>query len=220
MAKIDGTSGNDWLAVSDGGNQIYGYRGDDTLIGSSGEDRLVGGADNDILTGGGGRDTFVLNYLSGGIDRITDFSVSEDILLVTTLPPGSSDTVVLQGIFNISIAELKSAARALSSKYLKLTPALTQSRRDFQLTPALGRSSKDLKLTPAVAQPSKDFKLTSGIGKNYTVKNYNISAYETFNSDFDPLSYDSNTGNLFSNGQQIASLAPGLDWSQVYRVLA
>ncbi|MEH1902687.1 MAG: hypothetical protein V7L04_15045 [Nostoc sp.] len=86
MAIIYGTSGNDYLTGTEINNRIYGYAGDDTLIGGSGEDYLVGGDGNDILTGGSGTDTFVLNYSGGGIDTITDFSVNDDILEITTLP--------------------------------------------------------------------------------------------------------------------------------------
>ncbi|WP_308189859.1 hypothetical protein [Nostoc sp. XA010] len=84
MANIQGNSANNYLAGTQGSDQIYGYEGDDTLIGGLGNDNLVGGGGNDILTGGSGRDTFVLNYSSGGIDRIKDFSVSNDVLKVTT----------------------------------------------------------------------------------------------------------------------------------------
>ncbi|WP_375512884.1 calcium-binding protein [uncultured Nostoc sp.] len=94
MANIQGTSGNDYLAGTQGSDQIYGNAGDDTLIGGAGNDYLVGEAGNDILTGGNGRDTFVLNYSGGGIDTITDFSVSNDILKVTTSTIGASNYLI------------------------------------------------------------------------------------------------------------------------------
>ncbi len=90
MAIIHGTSGNNYLTGTQGNDQIYGYAGNDTLIGGAGNDMLVGGGGNDYLTGGNGRDTFVLNYSGGGIDRITDFSVTNDILKVTTSTISSS----------------------------------------------------------------------------------------------------------------------------------
>ncbi|MCC5614211.1 hypothetical protein LC605_03795 [Nostoc sp. CHAB 5836] len=84
MAIIYGTSGNDYLTGTEEKNRIYGYLGDDILIGGSGRDHLLGEDGNDILTGGTGRDTFVVNYSGGGIDTITDFSVNDDILEITT----------------------------------------------------------------------------------------------------------------------------------------
>lgn len=93
MAIIQGTPGNDYLTAIQGNNQINGYEGNDTLIGGSGKDYLVGGGGNDILTGGTGRDTFVLNYSGGGIDTITDFSVYDDRLEITTPPIASIGSV-------------------------------------------------------------------------------------------------------------------------------
>ncbi|MBD0304581.1 MAG: furin, partial [Tolypothrix sp. T3-bin4] len=94
MAVIHGTSGNNYLTGTQGSDQIYGYAGYDTLIGGAGNDNLVGGGGNDNLTGGSGRDTFVLNYSGGGIDTITDFSVTNDILKVTTSTISSSKYVI------------------------------------------------------------------------------------------------------------------------------
>ncbi|MEH2288972.1 calcium-binding protein [Nostoc sp.] len=93
MAIIQGTPGNDYLTTIQGNNRINGYEGNDTLIGGSGKDYLVGGGGNDILTGGTGRDTFVLNYSGGGIDTITDFSVYDDHLEITTPPIPSISSV-------------------------------------------------------------------------------------------------------------------------------
>ena len=94
MANIQGTSRNDYLTGTQGSDQIYGNAGNDTLIGGAGNDYLVGESGNDILTGGIGRDTFVLNYSGGGIDRITDFSVSNDILKVTTSSISASNYLI------------------------------------------------------------------------------------------------------------------------------
>ncbi|MCC5667598.1 hypothetical protein LC653_27875 [Nostoc sp. CHAB 5784] len=94
MATINGTSGNDNLTGTQANDQIYGYAGNDYLVGGGGNDHLVGGGGNDTLTGNSGRDTFVLNYSGGGIDTITDFSVSNDILKVTTSTISSSQYVI------------------------------------------------------------------------------------------------------------------------------
>lgn len=62
---------------------IIGSNYDDVLIGNSGVNTIQGGGGNDTLTGGRSGDTFVLS--SGeGIDRITDFIIGEDSLVLST----------------------------------------------------------------------------------------------------------------------------------------
>ena len=61
------------------GNIIMGNTGDTVLIGMGGNDRLDGNLGNNTLTGGEGRDRFVFSHaLNGDIDKITDFTSSED----------------------------------------------------------------------------------------------------------------------------------------------
>jgi serralysin len=67
-------SGNDYLS---------GEYGNDLLDSGAGDDSLVGGFGNDTLTGGAGRDSFVFNSSSEGVDTITDFSVADDMLEVS-----------------------------------------------------------------------------------------------------------------------------------------
>jgi Ca2+-binding RTX toxin-like protein len=71
--KLSGGNGNDYLV---------GYGGKDTLTGGAGNDKLVGGLDNDTLTGGAGADTFVFSTALGtnNVDKITDFSVKDDVI--------------------------------------------------------------------------------------------------------------------------------------------
>lgn len=61
---------------------LHGGDGDDLLLGMAGADLLDGGEGNDVLSGGGGRDTFVFE---AGHDRITDFSLGIDRLLLSEL---------------------------------------------------------------------------------------------------------------------------------------
>ncbi|MEH2412684.1 calcium-binding protein [Nostoc sp.] len=150
METIEGTSGNDYLTAGTQGNyQIYGYEGNDTLIGGSGDDyldggdgddslvggdgndvltggsgsdTLVGGDGNDVLTGGSGSDTFVLNYSGGGIDRITDFSVDDDVLQITTPVIGFSQYVIGRPS-SLTNYELPEDAAIVSTKFT--TPSLT-----------------------------------------------------------------------------------------------
>jgi len=69
--SMNGKAGNDTL---------IGGTSHDRLIGGDGNDQLVGGAGNDTLTGGSGGDRFDFSSPNQGIDRITDFSVSEDLI--------------------------------------------------------------------------------------------------------------------------------------------
>ena len=73
--KIGGLGGDD---------KISGREGNDTISGGAGNDKLYGGAGKDTLTGGSGKDQFVFDtkFAAGNIDRVVDFSVADDRLLL------------------------------------------------------------------------------------------------------------------------------------------
>ncbi|BAQ64882.1 putative Ig domain-containing protein [Geminocystis sp. NIES-3709] len=71
---LDGGSGNDTLTGGDA---------NDILTAGSGNDILTGGNGNDTLTGGSGIDSFFFNSPSEDIDRITDFSVVDDSIVLS-----------------------------------------------------------------------------------------------------------------------------------------
>lgn len=84
---LNGMDGRDWLYGSDGTDKLYGMDGDDFLSGGAaddmlsgwaGDDELVGGAGNDTLMGGAGKDTFTFYAAHEGVDKILDFSATED----------------------------------------------------------------------------------------------------------------------------------------------
>ncbi|MEB3210097.1 MAG: malectin domain-containing carbohydrate-binding protein [Leptolyngbyaceae bacterium] len=86
---IDGGAGNDFIKGGAGRDRLNGGSGDDELLGNgkkdiinggSGDDVIIGGFKNDVLTGGRGSDTFVYRRLGDRIDRITDFTVGEDLI--------------------------------------------------------------------------------------------------------------------------------------------
>jgi hypothetical protein len=90
--SLNGLDGRDWLYGSGGTDKLYGMDGndflsggtaDDMLSGWTGDDQLVGGAGNDTLLGGGGKDTFTFYAAHEGVDRILDFSVTEDQIHIT-----------------------------------------------------------------------------------------------------------------------------------------
>ena len=71
-------------------NVIVGTSYDDVIYGNGGNDILTGGGGADTISGGSGADTF--RYLAysdsrpvGGVDRITDFDPSQDIIDLTSL---------------------------------------------------------------------------------------------------------------------------------------
>lgn len=87
--KIDGTPGNDSIALGDGhdtangfdgSDTINGDSGNDTLNGGDGDDTLEGGVGSDRVTGGAGADTIKggsdsdADYLYGGSGRDTIFA--------------------------------------------------------------------------------------------------------------------------------------------------
>jgi Ca2+-binding RTX toxin-like protein len=64
-----------------GNNSLSGAAGNDTISGNSGSDTLNGGTGNDSLTGGSGSDIFLFNSaITSNIDKIADFSVTDDII--------------------------------------------------------------------------------------------------------------------------------------------
>ncbi len=98
---IEGTDGRDRLLGTVAGDIIYGYGdrdrlwgqtgddqlfggdGNDKLFGEQGDDLLWGGSGYDRLSGGAGADGFVLS-LGEGRDRITDFTLGVDIIIMTS----------------------------------------------------------------------------------------------------------------------------------------
>ncbi|MBL1209203.1 MAG: calcium-binding protein, partial [Geminocystis sp. GBBB08] len=67
-----------------GTNLLTGDDGNDLHYGGSGNDTLYGGNGNDILNGGTGLDSFLFNSTSEKVDRITDFNVTDDTILISS----------------------------------------------------------------------------------------------------------------------------------------
>jgi hypothetical protein len=80
-ASLDKGSGNDSVFGGQGSETLLGSSADDALFGGKGDDFLNGGLGNDTLTGGMGADKFLLSTNSG-TDTITDFEVSQDLLVL------------------------------------------------------------------------------------------------------------------------------------------
>lgn len=75
---LNGGAGNDRLQGELGHDNLFGEAGDDAIEGGSGSDTLTGGTGIDTLSGGTGTDRFNFYTTAGGIDRITDFNLTED----------------------------------------------------------------------------------------------------------------------------------------------
>jgi len=75
--NIDGTGNNQ-------AQSIYGNAGNNILSGMGGSDRLNGGLGADTLIGGSGSDQFVFDSRlgAGNIDRISDFAIGTDDILI------------------------------------------------------------------------------------------------------------------------------------------
>ena len=65
-----------------GANVLSGGGGKDYLWGYGGNDTLNGGAGSDVLSGGDGADLFWFDSELGGVDRIRDFSVADDTIVL------------------------------------------------------------------------------------------------------------------------------------------
>ena len=76
-----GGAGRDRLVGRDGDDTLEGGADNDKLRGKGGDDVLVGGAKRDKMWGDEGADTFVFGR-GDGVDRVKDFDIAEDTLLL------------------------------------------------------------------------------------------------------------------------------------------
>lgn len=94
---VFGDLGNDSVIGGAGDDKLYGGEGDDTLQGGEGNDTLSGDLGDDVLTGGAGADVFMLAP-GGGMDRVTDFSAADHVILSAgtdfALRQDGADTVI------------------------------------------------------------------------------------------------------------------------------
>ncbi|WP_432450621.1 calcium-binding protein [Aliiroseovarius marinus] len=105
MQIVISTSASEGVEITghDKNDLLDGSDWNDTLEANGGNDSLDGGTGNDILTGGSGADTF--KFSSGdGLDRITDFNPSEDILVIDDVQIQSFDALP-NGVSAISTSE-------------------------------------------------------------------------------------------------------------------
>ena len=81
---LTGNEFNNSIYGNAGANVLSGAGGSDSLRGLGGDDRLNGGVGLDNLRGGAGEDEFVFDaaLVAGNVDRIIDFAVADDTILI------------------------------------------------------------------------------------------------------------------------------------------
>ena len=127
---------------NDGANRLTGSDGNNTIIGGGGNDVINGGVGNDALSGGGGSDDFLLDLDSAGVDRIDDFQVLlDDVILETTgLKDRGGVVVAANDITNLSFDTLDNidAGTANLGNGDVIVELLTENRFGFASGLALG----------------------------------------------------------------------------------
>lgn len=86
-----GNSGEDQLQGDVGNDILRGGEADDTLLGEAGDDTIEGGMGDDSLKGAAGNDRFEFG-LALGRDRINDFTVGEDAIVISAEYDFATDT--------------------------------------------------------------------------------------------------------------------------------
>ncbi|WP_282096737.1 calcium-binding protein [Epibacterium ulvae] len=79
--NLNGGRGNDIVLGGVGEDTVVGGNGNDRLRGQDGDDLIIGGRGRDLLWGGDGNDTFLFNG-NWGQDRVKDFDIGTDTLLI------------------------------------------------------------------------------------------------------------------------------------------
>lgn len=122
---LDGGDNNDYLDGGRGNDFLTGGTGDDRLIGGEDADILNGGIGKDTLTGGAGRDLFFFNAPTEGVDTITDFVVSQDLIVLSAtgfgLPSNGLLTPLTAGQFRLGSSAQSATDRLI---YVSNTGAL------------------------------------------------------------------------------------------------
>jgi len=134
IEQLDATAGSgaDQLTGGALNDVLRGQGGADRLVGGGGADVLTGGADADVLTGGAGADRFrFATSGDGGVDRVTDFSAADFVVVAR------SGFLVAAGAVPVLVANA--------------TPLASQAAATFLFDTDTGRLSLDADGTGAAA---------------------------------------------------------------------
>lgn len=147
---IFGGGGNDTLLGGSGGDNIIGGIGAAYIEGGAAGDTFAGGAAADALTGNAGADTYNHNIATDSGDTITDFTVGENELILTTTGlvenAGSAvaaNTIAAGSFATITGTSAGSAALGASYVIIELDQATICDTLDFS-------SSTDAQIVTAV----------------------------------------------------------------------
>ncbi|MBI4780752.1 MAG: hypothetical protein HY785_05455 [Oscillatoriophycideae cyanobacterium NC_groundwater_1537_Pr4_S-0.65um_50_18] len=112
---ISGEAADDLLFGNEGNDIINGGLGNDEVIGDSGRDALVGGVGEDLLVGGFGSDFFIFNNLfADGIDKIGDFEITRDYIVVDINFAGYANTGLIPNT-NITADQFRQGTAAIDA---------------------------------------------------------------------------------------------------------
>lgn len=113
IENMTGSALDDRLTGNTQANLLNGGRGDDTLTGGAGNDTLAGGEGADLLVGGSGADSFLFRAAigPGAIDRISHFSLADDVIVLDrAFFAGLSTGTLTQAAFAANAAGLTADA--------------------------------------------------------------------------------------------------------------
>ena len=124
--RLSGRRGDDVILGGDGDDRLRGGRDDDLLdgggdddrlSGGSGEDTLIGGSGDDHLHGGHGVDRFVFDpsNLLEGEDLVEDFTLGEDLLVLSAADIAKSTPEVLAALAAGDDSAIAGAAELLTA---------------------------------------------------------------------------------------------------------
>jgi len=111
---LKGTAKANKLKGSNLSDRITGKGGDDQLVGGAGNDLLIGGRGNDLLTGGKGNDRFYLGSPKDSVDFITDFSLTDDLIVLK----GSKFGGLTAGAFSADQFQIGTAAQDSDDRFI------------------------------------------------------------------------------------------------------
>ena len=152
--NLRGTGAEDIKLLGSAALNAEGDAGANRVTGNAGHNVLRGDAGNDVLTGGAGYDNFVFDTALGkdNVDRITDFSVADDTILLNAAIFGAAGPAgyLAQGAFQTGSVATEADDRILYDAasgnifydadgsgagaavlFAQVTPGLTLSNFDF-----------------------------------------------------------------------------------------
>jgi Ca2+-binding RTX toxin-like protein len=154
-----------------GNDQLTSGGGNDTVIGGEGQDYLSGGSGNDPLTGGTDIDHFFFGFTSAdvfselGVDTITDFDPSQDLIVLRKVAFTSLNSAVnsplaaneFTSIYTDAASERTEAGLSTAKIVYNLSTGNLFYNSDGSSTSGLGSGERFATLTGIPTLDSDDF---------------------------------------------------------------